>query len=147
LVAITNQTVVARGLATLEEVAAVHARVDELIRRDGGPALDGWYVCPHHPEATDPAYRIACECRKPRPGLIVQAAEDHAIDLGRSFMVGDRITDVVAGHAAGCSTIQLRRGAHLAPPIVTVDPLPQLEPDRRCDCLAEAAEWIVRRSR
>jgi len=143
LIAVTNQTVVSRGRATIDEVAAVHAHIDRLIQEAGGPALDAWYVCPHHPEATVAAYRVECECRKPRPGLLRTAATDHRLDLRRSFMVGDRITDVVAGHAAGCTTIQLRRGAYEAPPIVVVDPLPPIEPDHGCDDLGQAADWIV----
>lgn len=143
LIAVTNQTVVSRGRATLDDVAAVHAHIDRLIHEAGGPALDAWYVCPHHPEATVAAYRVQCECRKPRPGLLRAAASDHRIDLCQSFMVGDRITDVVAGHAAGCRTIQLRRGAFQAPPIVVLDPLPPIEPDHDCDNLREAADWIV----
>jgi D-glycero-D-manno-heptose 1,7-bisphosphate phosphatase len=143
LIATTNQAVVARGRATLDDVAAVHAHIDQLIREAGGAALDAWYVCPHHPHATVPEYGIECECRKPRPGLLTMAATDHRLDLGRSFMIGDRITDVVAGHAAGCRTIQLRRGAYEAPPIVVLDPLPPIEPDHGCDSLGQAADWIV----
>jgi D-glycero-D-manno-heptose 1,7-bisphosphate phosphatase len=143
LIAVTNQTVVSRGRATLDDVAAVHAHIDRLLREAGGPALDGWYVCPHHPQATVAAYRVECECRKPRPGLLRTAATERRLDLRRSFMVGDRITDVVAGHAAGCRTIQLRRGAYQAPPIVVVDPLPPIEADYSCDSLGHAADWIV----
>lgn len=145
LIAITNQTVVARGLATLEDVAIVHERIDSMLREAGAPALDGWYVCPHHPHATVPALRVVCECRKPRPGLIKQAAEEHRIALDRSFLIGDRITDVAAGQAAGCTTVQLRRGAHLAPPIVVVDPLPEIEPDHRCNDIRQATDWILAR--
>jgi D-glycero-D-manno-heptose 1,7-bisphosphate phosphatase len=143
LIAITNQTVVSRGCATLDDVAAVHAHIDRLIHEAGGPTLDAWYVCPHHPHATIAAYRVECDCRKPRPGLLRTAATDHRLDLRRSFMVGDRITDVVAGHAAGCRTIQLLRGAYEAPPIVVVDSLPPIEPDHRSDGLGQAADWIV----
>jgi D-glycero-D-manno-heptose 1,7-bisphosphate phosphatase len=146
LIAATNQAIVARGRATLDDVAAIHAHIDRLIVAAGGPALDAWYVCPHHPEANVAAYRVHCQCRKPRPGLLTAAAADHRLDLGRSFMVGDRFTDVVAGHAAGCTTIQLRRGAFAAPPIVVVDPLPPVEPEHRCDSLGEAADWIVARA-
>lgn len=143
LIAVTNQTVVSRGRATLADVAAVNAHIDRLIRQAGGAPLDAWYVCPHHPHATVVAYRMECDCRKPRPGLLRTAATDHRLDLRRSFMVGDRITDVVAGHAAGCTTIQLQRGAYEAPPIVVVDPLPPIEPNHRCDDLGQAADWIV----
>jgi D-glycero-D-manno-heptose 1,7-bisphosphate phosphatase len=147
LIATTNQTVVSRGLATLDDVAAIHAHIDRLIREAGGTALDAWYVCPHHPHATMAGYRMECECRKPRPGLLMTAARDHELDLRRSFMVGDRITDVVAGHAAGCRTIQLRRGAYEAPPIVVVAPLPPIEADHCCDSLSQVADWIVETTR
>ena len=146
LIAVTNQAIVARGRATLGDVAAIHAHIDRLIVEAGGPALDAWYVCPHHPEADVAAYRVQCDCRKPRPGLLTAAAADHRLDLGRSFMVGDRITDVVAGNAAGCTTVQLRRGAFAAPPIVVVDPLPPVEPDHCCDDLGDAAGWIMARA-
>jgi len=118
-----------------------------LIREAGGPELEGWYVCPHHPNATVAAYRVECECRKPRPGLLAQAAADHRIELGRSFMIGDRITDIAAGRAAGCSTVLLRRGAYREPPIVVVDPLPPIEPDQVCDDLGQAVDWILARGR
>jgi D-glycero-D-manno-heptose 1,7-bisphosphate phosphatase len=146
LIATTNQAIVARGRATLDDVAAIHAHIDRLILEAGGPALDAWYACPHHPHATVAAYRVECECRKPRPGLLRTAATDHRLDLRRSFIVGDRITDVAAGHAAGCRTIQLRRGAYGAPPIVVVDPLPPIEPDHCCDSLGHAADWILARA-
>jgi D-glycero-D-manno-heptose 1,7-bisphosphate phosphatase len=146
LIGATNQAIVARGRATLADVAAVHAHIDRLILAAGGPALDAWYVCPHHPHATVAAYRVQCECRKPRPGLLRAAAADHRLDLRRSFMVGDRITDVAAGQAAGCTAIQLRRGAYGAPPIVVVDPLPPTEPAHCCDGLGDAADWIVART-
>ena len=121
----------------------MHRRVEELIRRAGGPSFDGWYVCPHHPHADLSEYRAECDCRKPRPGLLRVAAADHRVNLRRSFMVGDRPTDMAAGHAAGCATIHLRRGAHLAPSIVVVDELPPVKPDHACDDLREAADWIV----
>ena len=143
LIAITNQTVVSRGRATLDDVAAVHAHIDRLIHEAGGPALDAWYVCPHHPQATLAEYRVECECRKPRPGLLRTAATDHRLDLRRSFMIGIgsptwwRDTPRAAGRS-NCGG-----GLFQAPPIVVLDPLPPVEPDHGCDSLGEAADWIV----
>lgn len=147
LIVVTNQTVVSRGLASEEEVAELNLAVREGIAQSGAPLLDAFYVCPHHPNATVERYRKVCECRKPRPGMLLQAAREWNIDLSRSFMIGDRITDIAAGASAGCRTILLRTGAHVAPPIETVEPLDSgLSPDYACDTLTEAANWILEQS-
>jgi D-glycero-D-manno-heptose 1,7-bisphosphate phosphatase len=143
LIVASNQAVVARGEATLDQVAAVNARIATLISSAQGPALDGWYACPHHPDATLSEYRLVCDCRKPRPGLLHAAASDHRLTLQRSFMIGDRITDIAAGQAAGCTTVLVRTAAHDQPPIVVLDPLPATEPDHSCDDLTQAADWIL----
>jgi D-glycero-D-manno-heptose 1,7-bisphosphate phosphatase len=72
--------------------------------------LAGFYCCPHHPEGTTAAYAVTCSCRKPAPGLILQAARDKDLDLVRSWMVGDILDDVEAGRRAGCSTILIDNG-------------------------------------
>lgn len=139
LVVVTNQTVVSRGLATEEEVAEVHRRLREQL-----PELDAFYVCPHHPNADVERYRVECDCRKPRPGLLLRAADELDLDLAKSWMVGDRVSDVAAGAAAGCRTILLRTGAHDEPPIVSPDPIdPELRADAECDTLAEAVARIA----
>jgi D-glycero-D-manno-heptose 1,7-bisphosphate phosphatase len=144
---VTNQPVVARGLCTEKEVVEVHDHIQTRLEEGAGIKLDAFYFCPHHPEATVKDYRIICPCRKPRAGMLEQAARDLGLDLKRSFMVGDRITDVIAGHAAGCTTVQVETGMHEAVPIVAVDPVDlTLEPDHRCANLETAAEWILERS-
>lgn len=148
LIMATNQPVVARGLATLQQVEEVHRELDRLLVAEGTPPLDASYVCPHHPNATLPNYRAQCDCRKPRPGLLLKAAREHRLDLASSFLVGDRITDIGAGKAAGCHTIMVRTGRHESPPIVTVDPLdPDLRPDHECADLREAADHILTEER
>jgi D-glycero-D-manno-heptose 1,7-bisphosphate phosphatase len=145
LIVVSNQTVVARGLATEQEVYAVNAEIDRLLEQAGGPHLDGFYFCPHHPNATLPAYRIVCECRKPRPGLLLRAAREHDVNLGASFAVGDRITDVIAGARAGCRTVLIQTGEHQSPLIETVEPLDEtVQPDHVCADLRAAARWILR---
>jgi D-glycero-D-manno-heptose 1,7-bisphosphate phosphatase len=144
LLVATNQTVVARGLATLDEVGRVNAAMTQQIVAAGGPQLDGVYVCPHHPDADLPEYRVACDCRKPRPGLLHAAAIERGLDLRESFVVGDRMTDVAAGATTGARTVLVHSGRHRDPPIVMVDPLPaDLRPDHECSGLAEAAAWIA----
>jgi D-glycero-D-manno-heptose 1,7-bisphosphate phosphatase len=143
LVVVTNQTVVARGLATLAEVDDLHRHLSHEIAAAGGPTLEHFYVCPHHPHANLAEYRVVCDCRKPRPGLLARAAAELHIDLERSFFVGDRMSDVVAGARAGCFTILLETGAHTQPPIESVDPIdPSIRPDRVCRSLPEALAWI-----
>ena len=108
-VIVTNQPGIAKGTLTFAELDALH---DELAKQLGdGTSVpwDGCYVCPNHPEggATDERrqYAIACECRKPKPGMLLRASAELGIDLQKSWMVGDGIVDVQAGRAAGCRTV------------------------------------------
>ena len=90
---VTNQAGVARGYFSEDMVQSVHQRMtDELA--DAGTALDAVYYCAHHPSVGDPPYRLDCECRKPKPGLLLRAARDFDIDLSSSWMVGDRYSDI-----------------------------------------------------
>lgn len=145
LVVVTNQPIVARGLATETDVAAVHVALAGLIQQGGGTAPDRFYFCPHHPNATVPDYRTDCDCRKPRPGMLWRAARELDLELPASYLIGDRITDIIAGMKAGCRTILVETGKHLAPPINTRDPIdPLVKSDFRCADLAAAAKWILR---
>ena len=105
----TNQAGIARGYFSNETLAAVNA---ELERQLGalGARLDALYVCTHHPTAGEPPYRQTCECRKPRPGLLLRAAAELGLDLSRSIMVGDKPSDVEAGQAAGAATVLVLTG-------------------------------------
>src|SRR3954471_22751147 len=117
LVVVSNQTVVARGLLDESEVLELQRQVEGRIVAENGPALDAFYFCPHHPKATRAEFRSDCACRKPAPGLLLRAAAELDIRLAESFMIGDRPSDVAAGWRAGCTTILLTTGAHLAGPI------------------------------
>ncbi|MBI2887073.1 MAG: HAD family hydrolase [Chloroflexi bacterium] len=108
-VVVSNQPGIAKGKSTPALVEQVTQTMHRQLA-EGGAAVDAVYYCLHHPEAVAPEYRLTCACRKPQPGLLLQAADDLGIDLGASFMVGDGLTDVQAGNAAGCSTIFL--GVH-----------------------------------
>jgi histidinol phosphatase-like enzyme len=87
----------------------VEQRLAELFIENGA-RLSGFYCCSHHPEGTVPELSVECECRKPRPGLLLQAAADHAVDLSRSWMIGDILDDIEAGKRAGCRTILVDNG-------------------------------------
>ncbi len=140
-VVVTNQPVVARGLVTEAEVRALQGEIERRLRSEGA-RLDGFYFCPHHPRATLAAYRLACLCRKPRPGMLLEAARALELDLGASVMVGDRPTDLAAGRRAGCRvTVLIGDGA---PTIESPDPPSAVEatPDHRAADLAAAVSWL-----
>ena len=145
LIIISNQAVVARGLVTEQEAAWLETQVERLLEQAGGPRLDGFYFCPHHPKATLLRYRVDCECRKPHPGLLLRAAREHGLDMNASFMIGDRITDAIAGARAGCRTVLVETGKHSEPPIETAEPLDRtIRPDYVCADLEAAAAWILK---
>lgn len=105
----TNQSGVARGYYTEETLRAIHEGMAAHLAA-GGASVDGWFYCPHHPHADLPAYRLACACRKPEPGLIGQARERFDIDLARSFVIGDKMADVESAVRAGARGILVRTG-------------------------------------
>ena len=105
LIVITNQSGVARGKFDLSAVNHFNSLLEKEITGLGGPAIDGFYVCPHHPDGTVEAYKKNCDCRKPEPGLILQAAKDHGIDLKKSWMIGDKDSDVLCAKNAGVQGI------------------------------------------
>ena len=103
-IVVTNQPVIARGEVTWEELNEIHKKMATLLGKEGA-YVDGIYICPHHPdkgfEGERPEYKIDCDCRKPKPGLLLQAAKDFNIDLSKSYMIGDSQRDVEAGENAG----------------------------------------------
>ncbi|MGW2090304.1 D-glycero-alpha-D-manno-heptose-1,7-bisphosphate 7-phosphatase [Streptomyces sp. NPDC001880] len=103
LVLVTNQSGVARGRFDHSVLEVMHERLRALLAQHG-VHLDGVYACPHHPDGTMPLYRVVCPCRKPAPGMLLQAARDLDLDLTRSWMVGDSACDIAAGRRAGTRT-------------------------------------------
>jgi len=106
---VTNQSGVARGYFDEKALRRVEVRLREMMGRSGVP-LAGFYYCPHYPEGIVPAYSGKCTCRKPQPGLIIRAAQEHGIDLFRSWFIGDILNDVEAGRRAGCRTVLINNG-------------------------------------
>lgn len=109
-VVVTNQPVIARGEVTFEGLEKIHNKMETLLGMEGA-YLDGIYFCPHHPhsgyEGEVKKLKIDCDCRKPKPGMFLKAAEDLNIDLSQSYMIGDGENDIGAGKAAGCKTVLL----------------------------------------
>lgn len=137
----TNQSGVARGYFTEETVKEINRYIQESLVK-GGAFIDKFYYCPHHIEGTVEKYRKECYCRKPDPGMLEEAAREFGIDLKTSFVIGDKISDIEAGHRAGCKTIFLAdikspdtgRGIDFMPDHVAPD-------------LYEAVKWLVKFAR
>lgn len=115
-IVVTNQPVIARGEVTWEGLDEIHRKLETQLGREGA-YLDDIFVCPHHPDkgfpGERPEYKLDCDCRKPKPGLLIQAAEKYNIDLAKSWMIGDDQRDVDAGTAAGCRTAVVTVGMNL----------------------------------
>ena len=105
VIVITNQSGVARGYFGETDVQQFHAHVQEQLRARGAH-VDAFYYCPHHPQGTVAEFAIACDCRKPKPGMLERAARDFAVDRGRSFLIGDKDDDVAAAAAFGVRGIK-----------------------------------------
>ena len=102
----TNQAGIARGYFTEEAVREVNRYIEETLAKQGA-FIDRTYYCPHHIEGIVEEYRKECHWRKPNPGMIEEAAREHSIDLKNSFVIGDKISDIEAGHRAGCKAVLL----------------------------------------
>ena len=109
VVVVTNQAGVARGYFPESRVREVHEHLSELLAEHGAH-IDAYFHCPHHPTEGVGEYRVACNCRKPKPGLLLTASRELDIDLSRSWMIGDKLCDAEAGAAAGCRTMLVRTG-------------------------------------
>lgn len=140
-VLVTNQAGVARGYFPETMILDVHARlVDELAAQ--GATLDAIYYCPHHPTAGEPPYRADCECRKPRPGMLLQAAAEHYIDLASSYVVGDKYSDVRLAHAVGASGVLVMTGYGRGEYEYERETWPRA-PEHVAESLEDAVAWIV----
>ena len=108
VVVVTNQSGVARGYYTEDDVENLHRHIAGELERSGAH-VDAWLYCPHHPSGRG-SYALPCDCRKPLPGMLREAARRYDIDLELSTMIGDKLADIEAGHSAGCRTILVRTG-------------------------------------
>jgi D-glycero-D-manno-heptose 1,7-bisphosphate phosphatase len=137
----TNQAGVARGYFTEDLIHVVHEKMKVMLGEHGA-RLDGVYYCPHHPREGTPDYRKACDCRKPRPGMIQQACRDLPIDLTRSYMVGDKISDSEFGHGLGVKTVMVLTGYGLGEYEYQRQDWKD-QPDHIARNLHEAVQWIL----
>jgi len=109
VIVVTNQAGIARGYYPSSRVDETHDRLSSLLELHNAH-IDRYYYCPHHPTEGSAPYLGNCECRKPRPGMLLKAAAEMGLDLSRSYMVGDRLSDLEAGVNAGCRAILVRTG-------------------------------------
>lgn len=111
---VTNQSVVARGMCSMKDVDYIHAKLETLLGREGAYVNDIFF-CPHHQDKGYPdenkEYKIDCDCRKPKPGLLLRAAEQYNIDLSKSWIIGDSERDALAGINAGVKPILIPNDA------------------------------------
>jgi D-glycero-D-manno-heptose 1,7-bisphosphate phosphatase len=141
VVVVTNQSGLARGYFPDELLEEVHEKMTRELAEEGA-RLDGIYICPHHPEAKEKKYRVACNCRKPKTGLLEQAAEDLGLDLEKSFMVGDRWSDLKCGAAVGASPVLVLTGYGRGD-YTYIGPQQDIQPDMVAKDLNSAVDWIV----
>ncbi len=142
-VVVTNQAGIAKGYFSEEVLEAVNA---EMLRQlaAAGARLDGLYVCTHHPDEGEPPYRATCDCRKPRPGLLVRAATELGLDLASSVMVGDKISDIGVARAVGAAGVLVLTGYGRGEWEHRRQLWP-VKPDHIAEDLLDAVEWALGR--
>lgn len=141
VVIFTNQAGIARGYFSEQTLQRIHQVMENMLQAQGA-YLDAIYYCPHHPTEGIGLYRITCNCRKPGPGMLLRAAGELGIDLSRSFVVGDKMSDLEAGRLVGCQGILVRTGYGL-------EAEKQLshykfKPHHIAANILEAARWIAK---
>jgi D-glycero-D-manno-heptose 1,7-bisphosphate phosphatase len=144
-VVVTNQAGVARGYFGDWLVDDVHDRVRSLLA-EGGARLDGVYYCPHHPTVGDAPWRKDCDCRKPRPGMLLRARDEMGIDLAGSYIVGDSVRDIEAGHRAGVVPVLVLTGYGRGEWEYQPERF-KSHPAHVADDLLDAVRWILERER
>lgn len=136
----TNQSGPARGYYAESWVHALHERLVGLLEAEGAK-LDDLYYCPHLPDGTVPEFTQACRCRKPEPAMLEDAAAKHGIDLARSYMIGDKATDVEVGQRVGARTVLLRSG--FGEQVLDGTYQWTVKADHVADTLVDAIDWVL----
>ena len=137
VIVVSNQSGIARGYFDEQAVETLHQYIQSELA-DYGTSIDAFYFCPHHPEKGLGPYKVACDCRKGNPGMLLQAAREHDIDLQRSFMVGDKLADIEAGERAGCQSLLVLTGYGEKTALK-----PEAEAVEKCPSLSFAASLIL----
>ncbi len=143
VIVVSNQSGLARGYFPDKLLDEVHAKMDTLLAQKGAK-IDGLYFCPHHPEAKEEKYRQACNCRKPKTGMLLQAAEEMNLDISRSFLVGVRWSDIKCAHMAGCTPVLVLTG-YGSGDYQYIGPSQEIQPAYVAENLFNAVDWILQR--
>ncbi len=138
MIIISNQSGIAHGYFTERDLVEVEHKIGDLLQ-EHKIRLDGFYFCPHAMEGEIEKYRLRCDCRKPQPGLLMKAAADFKVDLLQSWMIGDLLNDVEAGHRAGCRSIMIHNGCETEWKMN-----PRNVPDKLVDTIDQAAAYILK---
>lgn len=141
-VVVSNQSGVARGYLSESQVTEIHGRLEELLGEEGA-YLDGIYFCPHHPEAGNLPYRTVCDCRKPKGGMLKRAASDLDLDLSRSYVIGDHLSDVILGKNLGMKSILVLTG-HGRNQLEKMPSHGNMRPESVCEGIDQAIRWVLR---
>jgi len=141
VVVVSNQSGLARGYFPESLIQEVHAKMNAALA-EAGAHVDGIFYCPHHPEAKEERLRLACDCRKPKPGLFLQAAAELDLDLGRSYVVGDRWSDLKAAAAVQAKGVLVLTGYGRGD-YEYIGPAQEVQPVYVADDLHAAVQWIV----
>jgi len=144
IIVITNQSGVARGLIPEARVGEIHRHLNHYLASLGAK-IHGFFYCPHHPEAGAPPYRMKCDCRKPGPGLIMQATNAFDIDIHGSFLIGDKISDVEAGLNASIAPILVLTGKGKEQEKLLARDTRLRDVVRVFPSIGHAAQWIISR--
>ena len=137
VIVVSNQSGIGRGYFDEQAVEILHRHIQEALAHYG-TSIDAFYFCPHHPDEGVGDYKIVCDCRKGVPGMLLQAAVEHNIDLQQSFMIGDKLADVEAGERADCQSILVKTGYG-----ETIASKPEVALVPKCLDLACAAKLIL----
>ncbi|MCK5682014.1 HAD family hydrolase [bacterium] len=141
VILVTNQSGVARGKFTEDFVKQSHVHLNQLLAAEGA-RIDDFFYCPHHPEAGFAPYKMSCRCRKPAPGMLLEAAEKHHLTLDKSYVIGDKLIDVELGLEAGGKGILVETGYGLKEKERIEEC--NIRPDKVCPDLSQAVEWILK---
>ena len=137
VIVVSNQSGIARGYFDEQAVKTLHRHIQDKLSWHG-TSIDAFYFCPHHPTKGVGDHKAVCNCRKGEPGMLLQAAKEHDIDLANSFMVGDKLADVEAGVRAGCQSILVLTGYGRS-----VSSRPEFTDVIKCPDLFQAAQLII----
>ncbi len=143
VVVVSNQSGLARGYFPEELLTAVHEKMNTLLAENGAH-VDAIYYCPHHPEAKEERFRVTCDCRKPKPGLVLQASEEMGLDPEQSYLVGDRWSDIKTAANCGATSVLVRTGYGRGDEQY-IGPQQEIQPDLKADDLLEAVTLILGR--